>query len=48
MVLEKKSIKQPNRVSIWASLRLWLGLVLGLALVLGLVLGLVSSSDLVL
>jgi len=44
-VLEK-SIKQLNRVSVWASLRLGLGLVL--VLVLGLVLGLVPFSDLVL
>ena len=41
-----KGIKQLNRVSIWVSLELGLGLVL--VFVLGLVLGLVPSSDLVL
>ena len=46
----EKSIKPLNRVSIWVSLWLGLGLVLrlGLVLVLGLVLRLVPSSDLVL
>ena len=48
----EKSIKQLNRVSIWASLGLSLGLVLGLGLVLvlvlGLVLGLMPSNDIVL
>ena len=48
----QKSLKQLNRVSIWVSFVLGLGLVLGfglvIVLVLGLVLGLVPSSDLVL
>ena len=43
----EKSIQQLNRVSIWVSLGLRLGLVLALGLVT-LVLGLVPSSDLVL